>query len=212
MRGRRGVAAAVPVTVLALLAVPAGAGADETITAIPRDRYEAAETTIDVGERVTFSNRDIVTHDVFGDGFKSPHTDPGANSRVEGAERLGPGRYEFICSLHAHMKATLVVRGTATPSPPPPPPPDESPPPEAPPADTTAPRIGVRVKAGVLRVRVDEAATVVIRAGARRVRRTTDGPATIRVRLPRRARRVSITASDPAGNRRTVSRRLPSRR
>jgi plastocyanin len=191
-----------------LLAAPAAAYADETITAIPRDRYERAEYTIDAGEKVNFTNRDIATHDVVGEGFKSRLTDPGQTAPVEGADKLGGGRYEFFCSLHSNMRGTLVVNGPA--APPPPPPGDQPPPPPA--ADTTPPglivRILRRVRAVIVRVTVDEAATVKI--GTRT--RSTTGPGRVTFRLPRRVRRVTIVATDTAGNRRTVTRRVPRRR
>ncbi|HEV3002108.1 MAG TPA: cupredoxin domain-containing protein [Solirubrobacteraceae bacterium] len=193
---------------LALLAAPVAARADATVTALPRDRFDPAELTIDPGERVTFANRDIAVHDVVGQGFRSARTDPGRDAPVEGAERLAPGRYAFACSLHSHMTGTLVVRGQATEPPPPPPPGADT----APPPDTTAPRLAVRVRGRVVRVTVDEAARIVVRAAGRTLRRRTGGPATVRLRLRARPRRVTVTATDAAGNRRTVVRRTPARR
>ena len=192
--------AAAPLAALALLAAPAAARADATITALPRDRFDPAELTIDPGERVTFANRDISVHDVVGDGFRSPRTDPGQDSAVAGAERLAAGRYPFVCSLHSHMKGTLVVRGAGTPTPPPP---EEEPPP---PRDTVAPRLTVRVRARVVRVSVDEAAEIVLRVRGRRLSRRTAGPQTVRFRLRRRPRRMVVTATDAAGNVATVRR------
>ena len=194
---------AAALSVLALLAVPAAASADATITALPRDRFDPAELTIAAGERVTFANRDVSVHDVVGDGFRSARTDPGRDAPVAGAETLAPGRSAFVCSLHGHMRGTLVVGGAAPPSDPPP---GEEPPPPA--ADTTPPKLTVRLRGRVARVSVDEAATVKV---GRRTR-TTPGPATLRFRLPARARRVVVTATDAAGNRSRVVRRLPRRR
>ena len=189
---------------VALLAAPAAASADATITALPRDRFDPAELTIDAGERVTFANRDISVHDVVGEGFRSARTDPGADAPVTGAETLAPGRYEYVCSLHGHMRGTLVVRGAT--APPPEPPAGEEPPPPA--ADTTPPRLTVRVRGRVARVRVDEAARVALAGRSR----TTSGPATLHFRIPRRARRIVVTAVDAAGNRSRVARRVPRRR
>ncbi|HEX2084433.1 MAG TPA: cupredoxin domain-containing protein [Solirubrobacteraceae bacterium] len=187
----------------AVLVAPAAAHADATITALPRDRFDPAEVTIDRGERVTFGNRDISVHDVVGDGFRSPRTDPGRDSQVSGVESLGPGRYPFVCSLHSNMQGTLVVRGEAGAPPPPEPPP---PPPQDEPRDTTAPRVRLRVRGRVARVTVDEAATLRLRARGRTLTRRTSGPATVRFRLPRRARRIVVTATDAAGNSATVRR------
>ena len=195
---------AAALSALALLAAPAAASADATITALPRDRFDPAELTIDAGERVTFANRDVSVHDVVGNGFRSARTDPGRDAPVAGAETLAPGRYDFVCSLHGHMRGTLVVRG-ATP-PPPEPPPGEEPPPPA--VDTTPPKLTVRVRGRTVRVRVDEAATVTV--GRRS--RTTSGPATLRFRISARARRVVVRATDAAGNRTRVARRVPRQR
>ncbi len=194
---------AVAAAAFALLAAPAAASGDATITALPRDRFEPAQVTIAAGERVTFANRDISVHDVAGDGFRSPRTDPGGDARVEGAERLAPGSYAFACTLHPHMKGTLVVRG----DPPPPPQPDPEPPGPPPAADTTPPRLTLRVRRRVARVTVDEAARVVLRAGGRRYERRTTGAATLRFRVPPRTRRVVVTATDAAGNVGTARRR-----
>ncbi|HEV2785654.1 MAG TPA: cupredoxin domain-containing protein [Solirubrobacteraceae bacterium] len=193
---------AAPLAVLALLVAPAAAHAEATITAVPRDRFEPAEVTTDAGERVTFANRDLSVHDVVGEGFRSRRTDPGGDSPVAGAETLVAGRYDFVCSLHSSMKGTLVVRGGTTP--PPPPAPEQEPPPPAP--DTTPPRLTVRRRGRVVRVTVDEAARIVLRAGGRARTRTTDGAATVRFRLPRRARRIVLRATDAAGNTATLRR------
>jgi plastocyanin len=209
---------ALAAAVAALLVAPAIASADQTITAVPRDRYDAAEYTIDAGERVTFVNRDITTHDVVGEGFKSPRTDPGQSSTVAGAETLSAGRYEFICSIHPYMKATLVVQGGPTPPPPgeEPPPPSNEPPP---PADTTAPGLRVRLirerRAVLVRITVDEAARLEVRAAGKTRTSGTSGPNTVTMRFrTRRTRRFRavVKATDAAGNERSVTRRLRPRR
>lgn len=189
------------------LAAPAAASADAVITALPPDRFDPAEVTIDAGERVTFANRDVSVHDVVGEGFRAQRTDPGRNAPVEGADKLAAGRHAFVCSLHSNMKGTLVVRGTPPADPPPSDPPDDPPPPAGgPPADTTRPRVTVRVRKRVVRVTVDEAARIVLRAGGRTLRRRTDGAATVRFRLRARPRRLVVRATDAAGNVATVRR------
>ena len=198
-----------------LLALPAAALADETITAIPFDRYDPAEVTIDAGERVTFANRDVSTHDVVGPGFRSPETAPGRSAPVEGAERLSSGRYEFTCSLHPYMKATLVVRGPGDP------PPSGDPPPESPPApaDTTAPGLRVRLaregRFVLVRIRVTEAARLEVTAGRVTRRRGTEGPKTLTMGFranPARRFRARVKAVDAGGNETSVTRRLAARR
>jgi hypothetical protein len=78
--------------------------------------------------------------------------------------------------------------------------------------DRRAPRLAlsVRRRRGVTtaRARCDEACTVVVRAGTRRVRRTLRAGAAARIRLAGRPRVVRATATDRAGNATRATRRL----
>ena len=207
----------VAVTALAAaLATPVAAQADGRIVALPRDRFEPAELTIAAGERVTFANRDISVHDVVAaaagsDGrprFRSRRTEPGRESTVDGVDELTAGRYAFVCSLHGHMRATLVVNGRSGPAPPPG---DEQP--GEPPPDTTGPAVSARVlsvrgRRVRVRVRTDEAAKLVVRGrGLRTVRRSIGASTSVVIRLRARRRvdrsrlRVTVAATDAAGNR-----------
>ena len=199
-----------------LLAVPATAAADATITAVPFDRYDPMEVTIDQGERVTFVNRDVSRHDVVGNGFKSREVDPQGTAPVEGAEGLSSGRYDFLCSIHPYMTGTLVVRGAGSTTPPPSDPPPES---QPAPADTTAPGLRVRlVREGrtvLVRIRVTEAARLEVTGNGVTRRRGTSGPKTLTMAFrasPRRRFRAVVKAVDAAGNDTSVTRRLAARR
>jgi plastocyanin len=168
-----------------MLAAPASALADKQIDATPPNRFSASEYTMDQGEKLVFHNGDTVAHDVTATAqgkddkplFRSATTDGGKSSTVEGAQYLTEGHYDFICSIHPNMKASLHVTGNGTPA---------TRPGAAGPAgstqtnsaDKTAPALGVklvsrRIKAvrqgHVLRVRVTvgEEAHVVLRAVAR---------------------------------------------
>ena len=212
------------VVLFALLAAPASAGADATINAIPFDSYDAAEYTIDAGEKVTFTNYDFSNHDVVGQGFKSALIGPTQSAPVEGADALAPGRYPFVCSIHANMKATLVVRGSEPPPPEPPPsnpeaPPGQPEPPAGQASDTEAPGLKLRLRRDgrdvVARIGVDEAAEINIRAGGDRRSRGVSGARTFNVRYRRRANRqfrVTVTARDSSGNESGISRRWRPRR
>jgi hypothetical protein len=100
----------------------------------------------------------------------------------------------------------------------PPPSIDPAPGPQPPPptgADTTAPRLaGVKLRrrhrALIVRFRLSEPATVKVKAGKRVVaRRLAAGARTMKVtRVSRRRLRVSLTATDPAGNRARLIRRI----
>ena len=118
---RRGLAVAVVVFLLGA----ANAWADETITAYPPNQFGSAVTTIDQGEKVTFQNMDIAGHDVTSnqtgdDGaplFKSQLVAPGSSGPVEGTEYLTTGSYDFYCTIHPGMEATLEVTSAGTPVP-----------------------------------------------------------------------------------------------
>jgi len=118
---RRGGAVAVIVFVLAA----AAAWADETITARAPNMFASAVTTIDQGEKVTLRNTDIAGHDVTAnragdDGkplFRSELIAPGRSGPVAGTEYLVTGSYDFVCSVHPGMDATLKVTSAGTPVP-----------------------------------------------------------------------------------------------
>lgn len=104
---------------IALAGPAAGARADETIFAVPQTQYANPSVTIDQGEPLYFHNLDLVGHDVTSldagpDGkslFKTPVISTGERVPVEGAEKLGPGSYPFICSIHPYMTGSVSVTG-----------------------------------------------------------------------------------------------------
>jgi plastocyanin len=126
----------------ALLALaPAAARADETVYAVPVDRYSSSVITIDQGEALLFRNADLNRHDLVSkaqaDGkplFSTPILTTGGEAVVQGAQQLKGGNYEFFCTVHPYMTATLTVTGAGAPAPSP-----------SPQADTTAPSLSVKV-------------------------------------------------------------------
>jgi plastocyanin len=207
--------------------VPAGtAYADERIQAGPSTRYTTPSVTMDQGERLTFQNLDGVGHDVTATGsgpdgrplFRTPVIGSGQETFVGGSQYLTTGSYGFFCSVHPQMTGTLDVTSAGTPVPRP--------------ADTSAPRTSVRIRSVrvstvrrvrrlAVRVRVNEAADVALRARARG-RLIARGSVSLNApgarsralpltaagrRLMRRARRLAVTvtarAVDRAGNTRT---------
>ena len=171
---------------------------------------------MDQGERLTFRNTDVAGHDVTARDpgpdnkplFATPIIGAGESAFVEGSQYLTPGAYPFLCSIHPQMTGTLTVTGAGTPVP--------RPAPGTPAvADTTRPvtsarvssrrlRVVRRARAIVATVKVDEAATVTLRAVSRP---RVGGPLVTVARG-----RVKLTA---AGSRRvtmTPHRRRPARR
>ena len=116
---RRGLAAALFLSLLGA----ASALADETITARPVDQFASAVTTIDQGEKVSLQNLDISGHDVTShhtgdDGkplFGSALVSPASSGPVAGTEYLTTGSYDFFCSIHPGMEATLEVTSAGQP-------------------------------------------------------------------------------------------------
>lgn len=172
--------------------VPAAAYAEERIDAAPSNRYSTPNIEIDQGEKVIFRNGDVASHDVTAeqkgpDGkalFASKLIERNEEAEVVGADSLATGSYGFFCTVHPQMKGTIKVNGNGTPK-------TRDPAngapagggstgsgPAAGPADEQAPALAVKIlsravratrSAGVLRVRVsvDEAASVTLRAIAR---------------------------------------------
>jgi len=121
---RRGLGRALAIAVLASL-LGAAIAWGGTITARPVNMFGSSVTTIDQGEKVTFQNADISGHDVTSnqtgdDGaplFRSALVSPGTSGPVEGTEYLTTGTYDFYCSIHPGMEATLEVTSAGTPVP-----------------------------------------------------------------------------------------------
>ena len=118
---RRALAAA---SVTLALAAPA-ASADEQIVAGPGTQYVTTSVTIDQGERLTFRNLDLASHDVTAqllgvDGkplFATPPIPAGASAFVDGSQYLTTGSYGFYCAIHSFMRGTLNVTTAGKPAP-----------------------------------------------------------------------------------------------
>jgi plastocyanin len=131
---------AVAVAVLGLALAPAAARADETVYAVPVDRYSSSVITIDQGEALFFRNLDLNRHDLVSKQqsggkplFGTPLLSTGGEALVQGVQQLGAGSYPFFCTVHTYMTGTLTVTGGGTPNPPPPS------------GDTTAPSVSIKV-------------------------------------------------------------------
>ena len=124
-----------------MLLAPAAARADETVYAVPVDRYSSSVITIDQGEPLFFRNADLNRHDLVSkdqaDGkplFSTPVLAPGGEAVVQGVQQLKGGNYAFFCTVHPYMTATLTVTGAGAPAPSP-----------SPSGDTTPPSISAKV-------------------------------------------------------------------
>ena len=140
-RGPEGALRIVAVAALTLLAAVPAASADETVYAVPVDRYSSSVITIDQGEALIFRNADLNRHDLVSKLqaggkplFGTPLLSTGGEAIVQGTQQLRGGDYPFFCTIHTYMTGTLTVTGAGSPTPTPPPG-----------GDATPPRVGVRV-------------------------------------------------------------------
>lgn len=115
----------IAIATVAVLAVAGGvAYADQTIYAVPENMFVGSGVTIAQGEKVTFTNGDIATHDVTAKAlgangkplFQSEKTGPGQSNEVVGADKLPAGTYDYNCSIHPNMTGTITVTGSGTPA------------------------------------------------------------------------------------------------
>ena len=92
---------------LALLVLPFAAGAETHTVVIEGMQMQPAALTVKRGDKVTWRNKDIVPHTVTAPGkFDSKGISGGASwSWTAGAK----GRYDYVCTYHPGMKATLTV-------------------------------------------------------------------------------------------------------
>lgn len=87
---------------------PARAAAEETTVKIDNFTFNPAELKIAAGSVVKWINEDDIPHTVVATNlaFKSKALDTGDTFTFTFAT---PGRFTYFCSLHPHMKATIVV-------------------------------------------------------------------------------------------------------
>jgi plastocyanin len=114
------------VAALAMLVLAPAAQADETVYAVPVDRYSSSVITIDQGEALFFRNADLNRHDLVSKAqsggkpiFSTPLLSTGGEAVVQGVQQLKGGNYEFFCTVHTYMTGTLTVTGAGAPAPPP---------------------------------------------------------------------------------------------
>jgi plastocyanin len=107
-RGSRGIAAgAILVSVALLQPLTAVAAATHTV-AIDGTSYAPAMLTVKRGDRVVWKNSDPFPHTATATNkaFDSKSIAAGASWSWVASK---PGRYDYVCTFHPTMKATLVV-------------------------------------------------------------------------------------------------------
>jgi plastocyanin len=68
--------------------------------------FHAAATHVAKGTKVTFTNKDGVTHNATGKGFKTGEISPGGSKSVTFKKK---GTFTFHCSLHPEMHGKIIV-------------------------------------------------------------------------------------------------------
>jgi plastocyanin len=91
-----------------LLALGASAHAEDAKVKIDNYTFEPQKLTIKAGTTVTWKNQDDIPHTVTSTtrAFKSKALDTDDSFSFTFTT---PGTYEYFCSLHPHMTATIVV-------------------------------------------------------------------------------------------------------
>jgi plastocyanin len=99
---------ALTVAAAALLGSPVPAGADDLEIKMPGKFFDPGRTTAVAGDRITFRNNDLVTHDVrIAGGLFDSGPIVRFTSWTQAIEQ--PGEYPFVCTLHAFMSGSLSV-------------------------------------------------------------------------------------------------------
>jgi plastocyanin len=106
---RRVLGAALVGAVVAAAGLAPVVAADGTTVKIHDFAFAPAQLTVKVGTTVTWVNEDDIPHTVVASGkaFRSKALD--TNDKFS-FTFTAAGSYEYFCSLHPHMKATVVVQ------------------------------------------------------------------------------------------------------
>ena len=105
---RRVIGAALVGAALAAAGLAPVVAADGTTVKIHDFAFAPAQLTVKVGTTVTWVNEDDIPHTVVATGkaFRSKALDTNDEFSFT---FTAPGSYEYFCSLHPHMKATVTV-------------------------------------------------------------------------------------------------------
>jgi plastocyanin len=70
--------------------------------------FDPSNITVTAGSKITFTNKDSVTHTVTADNGKfNQQVNAGATTTITISD---PGTYGFHCSIHSSMKGTIIVQ------------------------------------------------------------------------------------------------------
>jgi plastocyanin len=84
-----------------------GGGAKVTMEGI---KFNPASVTIKAGDKVTWTNKDSVGHDVTGDNFKSGDSGGLQNGDTFAQTFDKKGTFDYVCTVHPGMKGSVTVK------------------------------------------------------------------------------------------------------
>jgi plastocyanin len=96
-----------PALLLAALLLPALAAAETHVVRIEGMQFAPATLVVKQGDKVTWRNTDLVPHTATAAKRFDSRTIAAGGSWTWVAGK--PGRYDYVCTFHPGMKATLVV-------------------------------------------------------------------------------------------------------
>ncbi|HVF03969.1 MAG TPA: cupredoxin domain-containing protein [Frankiaceae bacterium] len=100
---------------IATLSVAPTRAADTVITAAA-NTFVPMNLSVTAGDKLTFVNPDVAPHNVIAEAthknvplFRSDTITMGETAEVVGVDKLKPGTYTFVCTLHPRMRGALAV-------------------------------------------------------------------------------------------------------
>ena len=84
-----------------------GGGAKVTMEGI---KFNPASVTVKAGDKVTWTNKDSVGHDVTGDNFKSGDSGGLQNGDTFSHTFDKKGKFDYVCTVHPGMTGSVTVK------------------------------------------------------------------------------------------------------
>jgi plastocyanin len=84
-----------------------GGGAKVTMEGI---KFNPASVTVKAGDKVTWTNKDSVGHDVTGDNFKSGDSGGLQNGDTFAQTFDKKGKFDYVCTVHPGMTGSVTVK------------------------------------------------------------------------------------------------------
>jgi plastocyanin len=211
VKGKVAITLLVVAAIAGLKATDAGAQATATVNAAAGNTWSPNNPTVTVGGVVTFNNATGVVHNVVVAGTLIQGN--AASFSVAYTAPATPAAVPFVCTIHPGMTGTISVVAASTPTPTPTPAPTPAPTPitpAAPVTDSVAPKATRVVASGtltraVVKLRLDEAATVTARLTRLGQRKTLKR---VTRELAAGSRQITLTRRLSAGKRYRISLRI----